>query len=390
MWVGMLFASGTMAFQYYAQMWLIYELTESAWLLGSLGAIRGIATLLFGLYGGALADRMDRRILLLVTEVVAFVVAVVLGLMVIFGYESLWLIFSLIFLGSAAASIDAPIRQALIPELVAKEDIPNAVALTTAAFMGSFAITPILAGFVIVAIGPGGAYLVSSLGNIGILIALLMLHYRGKARSARHEPVMQTILKGISYTRSQSTILWVVVLTFVTSAFAFSLFHGLIAKWGGDVLGLTPSEYGLLAATWGFGTLVASYVMSWKGDIERHGRILIIASFLFALSFLLFSLARSIPLVGIIYVINGAAWTCASISSIAIVQRLVPDEFRGRVMSLFMLSGAVAQMNAMLLGFGADIVGLENLMLASTLTCTILVAVLILTVPKLRKLDRIE
>lgn len=389
LWFGMLFASGTMAFQYYAQMWLIYSLTESAWLLGALGGVRGLATLLFGLYGGALADRMDRRLLLFVTEAAALVVSVALGLMVVFGVESLWLIFLLIFIGAATASIDAPIRQALIPELVPERHIPNAVALTTAAYMGSFAVTPILAGFVIDAIGPGGAYLVSTLGNVGILVALAMLHYRGAPREARKEPVWQSIQNGVSYARKQHVILWVIILTFVTSAFGFALFHGLIAKWAGDVLGLAPGEYGMLAATWGVGTLIASYTLSYLGQIRHHGRILIIGSLLFGLSFLLFGFARSIPLVAIAYVINGAAWTCASISATAIVQRITPNEVRGRVMSLFMLSGAVAQMNSMMLGLTADWVGMELMLPATSFLCTIIVLMLLLAVPTLRQLDRV-
>ena len=388
LWIGMVFASGTLAFQYYAQMWLIYSITGSAWILGGLGAVRGLATLLFGLYGGALADRMDRRKLLFVTEIVALVVAAALGLMVVMGFTSLPVIFSLIFIGAAAGSIDAPIRQALIPELVPERHIPNAVALTTAAMMGSFAVTPILAGFVIDGIGPGGAYLVSTLGNVGILVALMMLRYRGAPRAARHEPVWVTIHSGISYVRGQSVILWIILLGFITGAFGFALFHGLIAKWAGDVLGLAPGQYGLLAATWGVGTLGASWFMSWRGDIRRHGRIFVIGSFLFGLSYLAFGLARSIPLAGIAYLINGAAWTAASISGVALVQKIVPNEVRGRVMSLFMLSGAIAQVNALLLGFGADILGMETLLIGTTLVCTVLVAVAVLLVPTLRHLDR--
>ncbi len=388
LWIGMVFASGTLAFQYYAQMWLIYSITGSAWILGGLGAVRGLATLLFGLYGGALADRMDRRKLLFVTEIVALIVAAALGLMVVLGFTSLPVIFFLIFIGAAAGSIDAPIRQALIPELVPERHIPNAVALTTAAMMGSFAVTPILAGFVIDGIGPGGAYLVSTLGNVGILVALMLLRYRGEPRAARHEPVWVTIHSGISYVRGQSVILWIILLGFITGAFGFTLFHGLIAKWAGDVLGMAPGQYGLLAATWGVGTLAASWFMSWRGDIRRHGRIFVIGSFLFGLSFLAFGLARSIPLAGLAYLINGAAWTAASISGTALVQQIVPNEVRGRVMSLFMLSGAIAQVNALLLGFGADLIGMETLLIGSTILCTVLVAVVIVLVPTLRHLDR--
>lgn len=388
LWIGMLFASGTLAFQYYAQMWLIYSITGSGWVLGGLGAVRGLATLVFGLYGGALADRMDRRKLLFVTEIVALLVAAALGLLVISGITSLPLIFLLIFIGAAAGSIDAPIRQALIPELVPPRHIPNAVALTTAAMMGSFAITPILAGLVIDGIGPGGAYLVSTLGNVGILIALIMLRYRGEARAARHEPVLVTIRTGINWIRGQSVLLWIVLVGFITGAFGFALFHGVIAKWAGEVLGMSPGQYGMLAATWGIGTLGASYFMSWKGDIERHGRIFVIASLLFGLSFLAFGLSRSIFFAGLAYIINGAAWTAAGISGTALVQKVVPNEVRGRVMSIFMLSGAVAQINAMLLGLGADIIGVEALLIGTTLLCTVLVLIVILLVPSLRHLDR--
>jgi len=389
LWIGMVFASGTVAFQYYAQMWLIYSLTESAWILGGLGVARGLATLLFGLWGGALADRMDRRMLLFVTEAGALVVSLALGLMVVFGMQSLWLIFLLIFITSILTSIDAPIRQALIPELVPQKHIPNAVALTTAAYWGSFAVTPILAGFVIDAIGPGGAYLVSTLGNVGILVALALLKYRGAPRQARHESTWQTIRFGFSYARRQHIILWIILLTFVTSAFCFALFHGVIVKWAGSILNLGPGQYGMLAATWGVGTLTASYTLSYLGEIKHHGRILLVSSLLFALSFLIFGLARSLPLVSVAYLVNGAAWICASISSTAIVQSVTPDEVRGRVMSLFMLSGAVAQMNSLTLGLMADWIGLALLVPLTSVLCTILVLGLIIFVPTLRRLDQL-
>ncbi|MBQ62907.1 MAG: hypothetical protein CMQ19_12645 [Gammaproteobacteria bacterium] len=388
LWYGMLFASGTMAFQYYAQMWLIYSITDSSWALGLLGAIRGIATLLFGLYGGALADRMDRRLLLIVTETVALIVSLALGIMVILGYQSLWLIFTLIFIGAATASIDAPIRQALIPELVPQQQISNAVALTTAAQMGSFAVTPILAGFVIDAIGPGGAYVVSTIGNVGIILVLLMLNYRGVARAAASEPVIASIQFGVRYVRQQRRIMWIIVLMFFASAFGFALFHGPIARWAGDILGLAPGQYGLLAATWGVGTLIASYCLSATSSVRHLGKIMVMGALLFGASFLMFGLVRSIPLAAIAYFINGAAWTCASISATSLVQREVSNEVRGRVMSLFMISGAIAQMNSLLLGFAADLVGMSVMLPSAGLLCTLALMLLLIFVPVLRKLDQ--
>ncbi len=388
LWIGMVFASGTLAFQYYAQMWLIYSITGSAWILGGLGAARGLATLIFGLYGGALADRMDRRRLLFVTETVALVVAATLGVLVLAGITSLPLIFALIFIGSAAGSIDAPIRQVLIPELVPARHIPNAVALTTAAMMGSFALTPILAGLVIDGIGPGGAYLVSTLGNVGILVALVLLRYRGAPRTSRHEPVIRMIGTGITWVRGQSIVLWIILVGFITGAFGFAIYHGPVVMWAADILGLTPGQYGLLDATWGVGTLAAAYTMSWAGNIRRHGRIFLVGSLAFALSCLAFALVRSIPLVALVFVINGAAFTAASISGTALVQKIVPNEVRGRVMSLLMMSGALAQVNAMMLGFGVDVLGIKMLFVGTTLLCTVLVCILVIAVPTLRHLDR--
>lgn len=388
LWAGMLFASGTLSFQYYAQMWLVYSITGSGWILGGLGAARGFATLIFGLYGGALADRMDRRRLLIVTQSIALVSAAVLGLMVLAGVTSLILIFGLIFIGAAAGSIDAPIRQALIPELVPAHHLSNAVALTTAAMMGSFAISPIFAGLVIDGIGPGGAYLVSTLGNVGIMAALFMLRYRGAPRAARHEPVLPMIRTGIFWVSGQRTVLWIILVGFITGAFGLAIYLGLAAMWAADILGMTPGEYGLLDATWGIGTLGAAYAMSWMGGIHRHGRIFIVGSFLFALTCLGFALARSIPVIGLVFVVNGAAFTAASISGTALVQKIVPNAVRGRVMSLLMLSGAFAQMNAMVLGIGVDVFGLEALFVSTTALCTVLVAAMIIAVPTLRHLDR--
>lgn len=389
LWLGMLFASGTLAFQYYAQMWLIYSITRSAWILGVLGATRGLATLMFGLFGGVLADRMNRRTLLLVTGSIGFVMSITLGLVALAGISNVWIVFLLIFIGAAAGSIDAPVREALIPELVPPDIIPNAVALTSAAQMGSFAITPVLAGFVIDAVGPGGAYLLSGLGNIAILIALVLLRYRPALLTRQLESVFESLRIGVRYSRRHPILLWIIALNFITAALCFSLYMGLIAKWAGAVLGLTPGQYGMLAATWGVGTLAASYTLSWVGDISRPGRLVVVGALLFSASFLAFGFARSLPLIGVIFLVNGAAWTASNIASTAIIQRLVPNLVRGRVMSVFMLNSAFAQMNSLLLGLIADAFTMQVMVPLATGLCTLLVIVMVALVPTLRHLDQV-
>ena len=388
LWLGMLVASTTFAFQYYAQMWLIYSLTDSALVLGVLGAVRGLAMLGFGLWGGALADRMDRRVLLMVTETLALGIAFALGMLAIGGAIDLWLAFGLIFVGAAVSSVDAPIRQALIPELVPPEHIPNAVALTTAAQVGSFALTPVLAGFVIDRLGPGGAYLASTIGNVAVLVALLSLHYRGRSTAERREPVWVTIRGGFSYVGHHAEIRWIVAVLFTTSALGMALYNGLIVKWASEILGLEPGPYGLLAAVWGVGTLVVSYGLSYVGEIRHRGRIFLWGSLVFGLSFALFGFSRGLALAGFAYLINGAAWAGASIASAAIVQTRVPNEVRGRVMSLLTINQAIAQLNGIALGGAAVVVGIEVVFPVSTLLCSAAVAVLMVAVPTLRRLLR--
>lgn len=388
LWLGMVFASGTMAFQYYAQIWLIYSLTGSALLLGVLGAARGAGMLLAAMYGGMLADRFDRRTLLMIIEASTLVLSATLALLAIADRIELWQAFVLIFLASGVQSMEIPIRQALIPELVDRDDISNAVALTTAARMGSFAFFPVIAGFIIDAIEPGGAYAVSTVGNVIGIGALLALRYRGRPSEVRPASMLRSIRDGLAFARRDPAISSIVGVMLVMGALGFAIYTSLIGKWASEELALTPGQYGVLAAVWGIGTLVAAYVLAFAGDFPHKGKAFVVGSVAFGLSLVLFSLTRSLPIAGFAYLVNGAAWTAASISATTIVQLIVPNDMRGRVMSLFALHMALSQMNGATLGAVADGVGLEALMVGTTTMCTAVVGIMVLVLPNLRHLDR--
>lgn len=377
LWFGMLCASGTMAFQYYAQIWLIYSLTDSALVLGVLGATRGVAMLVFGVYGGVLADRFDRRRLLIGAGVAMLLINLALGLLGVSGMITLWQALLLIFLGSAVASIDMPVRQALIPELVAADDIPNAVALSTAAQMGTFALTPALAGWVIDALGPGGAYLVSVAGNLGVIVALILLRYRGRAGERQRRSAPAEIREGLRYVRGDRTVLRVILVMLTMGALGNAIFNGLIAKWASDVLHLQPGRYGLIASMWGGGALVGSYWLAATGALARKERIFAISAVGFGLSFTAFGLARSLPLAGLAYMVNGIAMAGANVSSAAIVQSAVPNAVRGRVMSIYGLNQSAAQLNSITLGLVAQVAGIERLVPASTALCAAIVLLML-------------
>jgi MFS family permease len=390
LWVGMLFASGTMAFQYYAQIWLVFSLTDSALVLGVLGATRGVAMLVFGLYGGALADRMDRRQLLMCTGAVTLLVNLTLGVLGVTGAVALWQALVLIFLGAATAAIDTSARQALIPELVSREDIPNATALTMAAQMGTFALTPALAGFVIDTLGPGGAYALSVIGNAGVLVALALLRYRGRSAGARRQSALRDIREGARYLRSNRTALRVTLIMLAMGALGSAIFNGLIAKWASDVLHVTPGRYGLVASMWGTGALTMSYWLASTGALKHKGRIFAVTSVGFGLTFTAFGLARWLPLVGLSYLANGMMMAGSNVTSAAILQSTVPNEVRGRVMSLYGLNQSAAQLNGVTLGAASEIFGIEVLVPAATMLCTIIVVSLLLTARGLWRSDSLS
>jgi len=386
----MLLASGTLAFQYYAQIWLVFSLTDSALILGLLGATRGVAMVLFGIYGGALADRIDRRTLLIGTSAVAMVVNIALAATAVAGVIELWLALILIFVAAATASIDAPVRQALIPDLVPAEHVSNAVALTMAAQMGTFALTPALAGFVIDALGPGGAYAVSVGGNVIVIVALILMRHRGVPGESRGRSMLSNVVEGVRYVRSDRTVLRVILIMLTMGAFGVAIFNGLIAKWATDILDLEPGQYGLLASTWGVGSLIASYVLASTNLLDHKGRVFIVSSLAFGLSLMLFGVTRSLPVAGLAYVMNGMAMASAGVSSIAIVQGIVPNEVRGRVMSLYGLNQSAAQLNGITLGAVAQVMGMAFLLPATAAVCTAIVAGLVIATPGLRRLDGVR
>jgi predicted MFS family arabinose efflux permease len=215
-----------------------------------------------------------------------------------------------------------------------------------------------------------------------------MLHYRGR-RLAGGASVLRSIGGGFTYVIAHREVFWIIAVTFITGALGMSIFHGIIAKWAAEVLQLAPGQYGQLASLWGIGTLVTAYSLAFVGHVPRKGSLFIWASVAFGASFLLFALTRSIPLAALAYLINGAAWTAANICAAGIVQGLVPNEVRGRVMSLFLMNGAAAQLSGLALGGIADLVGMPALMVGATAACTLSVLVLIALVPTLRHIDRL-
>lgn len=373
LWAGMFFSSATMMFQFYAQGWFILGLTDSAALLGFLGVARGSGMLAFSLYGGALADRMDRRTLLMVTQSSALGVYGLLSVLVMLDAIGLWPAFLLIFISASIESMDGPTRQALIPELVPRAHLPNAVALFTAAMISSYAFLPPMAGIAIETIGVGGAFAVSLLGHAVVIIALFMMRGRSYAPPARGN-IFVAVGKGVAYASERPRVRWVIVLSLLTGTLGFPIITTLAPYWMSEVLGLGAVGWTTMGWIWGLGAVGATVYLSTRGHSRGLGWTVVLAAAGFGLTLVLFGLTRSVPLAAVFWCLNGVCFTTNMIASTSLLQLIVEGEYLGRVMSLRMVSSAFNQLAAMPLGALADGIGIERMVpfVATALTVLVL------------------
>lgn len=386
LWLGMFFSSATMMFQFYAQGWFVSGMTSSAALLGVLGVSRGTGMLIFSMYGGALADRMDRRVLLLVTQSAALCIYGLLSLLIILDRVVLWQAFALIFLTAAVESVDAPARQALIPHLVPRQQIANAVALFMAAQISSYAFLPPMAGIAIKTIGTGGAFAVSLLGHVVVIGALLLMRYRG--RPPRSDvSVAASVGQGVSYAAARPSVLWVILFSLFVGTLGFPIISTLAPYWMRHELGLGALGWTMMGWIWGLGTVASAVFLSARRSARRLGPITIGSAAGFALTLVVFGLTRSIPLAAAAWCLNGTFFTANIIASTSLLQMIVANEYMGRVMSLRAVSGALNQLAAAPLGGLGDALGMGRMVPAVAALLAFLVLAPAALVPAVRRLD---
>jgi len=396
MWVGMLLGSALVPMQFVTQVLFLSEHSgESSRLVlsGLLGAARGAAMLMFSLFGGALADRFDRRRLLMVSQSLGLLTGAAIAVVMLTtpGGQALTLslFIGLIFVGAGLSSIDSPTRLSMVPELVGREDLPNAIALDAVAFQIGFPLGLPLTGVLIDQIGFGWTY-VMTLGAYASLIATVaLMKYRpvrrtGHARSS----LFADIRFGVSYARGRPAVLWIIALSFAVSGLGLPVVANLGPVWTSRVLGLSPTGVGLLAMTWGVGSMVASLVMTNVGHFKAKGYLVVFASGGFAACVVLFGYSRIIPLSAVINLGLGSMLTVASVTSTSLVQRIVHNDVQGRVMSLFMMSGGISQLLTLPIGGLAQWATFELTMPLMGWLSLAAVAAIALTQPALRNAGR--
>jgi predicted MFS family arabinose efflux permease len=333
MWVGACTSSIGTWMQIVAQGWLIYRLSHSAFLLALDQFLGGIPIFLFSLIGGVVADRVERRKILLASQYVQMFSAAVLTLLVTTGLVHVWQILCLSFVSGFAQAFGAPAYSALIPTLVDKEDMPNAIALNSIQFNVAVMVGPALAGLVLGKLGEKWCFGLNALSFLAPIVSLSIITTRFLPVKTT-ETMFSSLKQGIRFTRKQGSMEALIVLAFCMTALGMPM-RTYIPVFVKDIFHRGPETYGNLLALMGLGSILGSLSIATAGNMRRKGLVALGALFCLGAGISGFALSKSLPLSGAILVLVGASMMAVFATVNSLVQLIVTNEMRGRVMSVY-------------------------------------------------------
>ena len=373
--------------QFTAQGFLVFQLTHSSAFLGYVGFASGAPIWLFTLVGGVVSDRMPLRNLLLITQTTMMILAIILAALSFLGHIQPWHIVLLAFGLGVANSFDAPARQAFVVELVERKDLGNAIALNSTMFNLGAAIGPAIAGVVYAVLGPGWCFTINGASFIAVISALLMMRLKVKPLRVRTDSAFADLKSGLRYVVSHPTIRILIAVTMMTTIFGMS-FAILLPAWSVKILGGDSTTNGFLQSARGVGSLIGALMIASLARFKIKGKLLTLGSLIFPVLLLVWSAMRWLPLSLLLLV--GVGWGTMLVLNISNIlgQLHVPDQLRGRVMSIYTLVFfGMFPLGALLSGTVAEVIGEPTTVALEALVTIAFGGVLWLYVPQLRALE---
>ena len=366
LWAGAFTSSVGTWMQQVAQAWLIFTMTGSPSLL-ALDAFLGAAPfLLFSLFGGVFADRFDRRRILLSSQFVQLSTAFLLAGLIFTNHVAVWMILTLSFVVGFAQSFGGPAYQALVPTLVDREDLSNAVALNSIQFNLARVVGPVLAGIAFYKLGAAACFALNGLSFVAVIVAILLLK-RGAPAAPAAEPVWRSLKTGLKAVRDARPLRGLVAMAFAGSFCSIPLvtFLPVFAR---DIFHRDAKGYSGLLAAFGIGAVVGAIGVAGFGHVKRKGIVAVGTQMTFGALMIAFSLSRNPILSYGILVLAGAALMVIFAMFMTLVQTIVEDHLRGRVVSIYTLAfrGAMPLSNLVSV-FAASLVSVPTILVASGL-----------------------
>ena len=326
-----------------AENWLVLSLTASAFYLGLDAFLQQLPIMLFTLIGGVIADRHDRRLTLMASQWMQLLTAAILALLVFLGVVEVWHILVLSFITGTAQAFGGPAYQSLIPSLVGKQDLTNAIALNSIQFNVARMLGPLLAGATLAVLKRWGVpdmtalaicFAVNALSFLAVILSLMSLHIK-HLPAARTHNMFDELKQGLSYVRHERSIMALMVLGAATAIFGIPLMT-LLPVFARNVFGSGVEGYSALLAFSGAGAVVGATVVAWLGRFPRMGLTTMLVQACFGVTLTLVALSRSLYLTYFLLFIGGIAMMIVVSCLMSLVQLIAPNHLRGRVMSIYM------------------------------------------------------
>jgi MFS family permease len=356
LWVGQLASSATFQMGTLAQGWLVYQITGSAFALGWVSSGWSVSTLLLSLYGGAMADRMEKRDLLIWARLGMVLNTLAIALLITVGVIQIWhLVISSLFSG-VLFSFMMPAGQAIISEWVDREALLNAVSLNSVGMGLMGILSASLAGYLVELVGVEGAYFAMSAFYMLALFSLTRLPRTGQRGSSSSSSVWADLWEGVRYIGSQSVLM--LLLGAVVARVLFGMpYRTFMPKFAQDVMGMDASGLGLLMAAPGLGGLISSLVTASLGDYQGKGKLLLASALTMGGSIFLFARSSLLAPALFLLCVVGAASNACMVTNNTLLQSNSDDRLRGRVMSVYMMMWGLTPLGTIPGGAIADLAG---------------------------------
>jgi MFS family permease len=363
--------------QLMAQSWLVWTMTSSPFLLGVVGFCQALPRLLLGAVGGAIVDRMDRRRLLISTQILAMLQAFVFWALVYFEGIQFWHVMVLVLFLGTVNTINQTARHSLINSLVPRDNLMNAIALNSSMANLAKIAGPSLGGVLISVVGVAGCLFVNAVSFLAIIVTLLVMVFPAVSlRSNAEEPFWEEVREGYRFLRGQRRLFSIILLTYGV-ALVGTPYSRFLPVFATDVLHAGPSTFGLLLAAPGMGAVIAGLGIASFSRLRRRLHFVAMSVYAFSLFLVLFSFCRSLPLSILFLILVGASNIAFRAVANSIVQMETPPELLGRMLSLFFMDKGMWSFGTLFIGSVAHVVGTPNAIAISGACCAVAASALL-------------
>jgi MFS family permease len=369
-----------------ALQWLVYKITNSQSSLGLVTFLNFLPVLLFSLFMGVLVDRTSKRNLLVLSQSLFMLLSGILAVLTFAEYVQYWHILVLSFMMGIVNALDMPARQAFYVDIVDREDLTAAIGLNSAIFNGARIVGPAVAGMVVAAIGEAPAFAINSISFLAVIIALLMMRLDNVSQKSLRNKGTQGLTQGLRYLVHEKQIFGLVIMVALFSLVS-APYMVLLPVFARDILNTGAEGFGQLLSAQGIGALIGALGVIFFGEGKNKGRTVLISRGVLGFAIAGLALSRSPIFSMLALVIAGFVFISQLVLTNSLIQYIVPDDLRGRVISAFTWAlGGFFPLGALMYGFIGDQIGAPNTALIMAAGSVILTLVNLIVFPGMKDL----